>query len=82
MIVSKNRKEVALDEQTITLLQMKAEKEGRKLKNYMERVLIETANEFALSDEYKSIMDGLLKSHDDGTLTYISEEEFLTRAAR
>ena len=36
MIQTKNRKEITLDAQTLSILQIQAEKQGRKLKNYME----------------------------------------------
>ncbi|KPM48677.1 hypothetical protein [Jiulongibacter sediminis] len=82
MLKTKNRKEITLDDQTVSLLQMKADIEGRKLKNYMERVLTETANDFALSDEYKTMMDGLLDKHQSGELNFLSEEEFKAQTAR
>lgn len=82
MVKTKNRKEITLDDQTVSLLQMKADIEGRKLKNYMERVLTETANDFALSDEYKAMMDDLLGKHETGELNYLTEEEFKAQSTR
>jgi 3-isopropylmalate dehydratase small subunit len=73
----KKRKEVSLDTETLTLLQLQAEKEGRKLKNYMEHILKEKANDFVLTDEYKAMMDDLLEQHKKGTINYISKEAFL-----
>ena len=82
MITAKNKKEVNLDAQTISLLQIQADKEGRELKDYMETVLTEKANEFELTDEYKAMMDKLLDKHQQGKLDYISEDDFRKLTAR
>jgi len=82
MIQNKKRKEVTLDNETLTLLQIQAEKEGRKLKNYMEHVLREKANDFELTEEYKVMMDEMLDKHEKGELNYISKKEFFKRIAR
>jgi hypothetical protein len=76
MLATKNRKEVYLDSQTLAILKMQAEKEGRKLKNYMEYILREKANDFEPTDEYKAIMDEMLEKHDSGKLKYTSWEDF------
>ena len=75
MIRAKNRKEITLDAQTLSILQIQAEKQGRKLKNYMEQVLKEQANSFELTDEYKAMMDVMLDKHEKGELKYTSWEE-------
>lgn len=82
MIQTKNRKEITLDTQTLSILQIQAEKQGRKLKNYMEQILKEQANSFELTDEYKAMMDEMLDKHYNGKLNYISEEEFRKLSAR
>lgn len=41
---NKNRNEVHLTDEILKLLQKKADKEGRSLKNYMEYILIKEAN--------------------------------------
>ena len=69
------RKEVSLDSDTLALLQIQAEKEGRKLKNYMEHILREKANSFELTDEYKAMMDDMLDKHENGQLNYTPWEE-------
>jgi hypothetical protein len=76
MVPNKKRKEVSLDQDTLVLLQIQAEKEGRKLKNYMEHILKEKANSFELTEEYKTMMDDMLNKHEKGKLHYISESEF------
>lgn len=75
MIRPKNRKEITLDAQTLSILQIQAEKQGRKLKNYMEQVLKEQANSFELTDEYKAMMDVMLDKHEKGELQYTPWEE-------
>ena len=82
MIQSKVRKEITLDSQTLSILQIQAEKQGRKLKNYMEQILKEQANSFEFTDEYQSMMDQMLYKHEKGELKYISEEEFRKLTAR
>lgn len=72
MLHSKNRKEITLDSQTLSILQIQAEKQGRKLKNFMEQVLKEQANSFELTDEYKALMDEMLDKHEKGALKYTS----------
>jgi uncharacterized protein with von Willebrand factor type A (vWA) domain len=66
------RKEISLDSQTIAVLQIRAEKDGRKLKNYLEQILKEKANELALSAEYKALMDEALQNHENGNSNYKS----------
>lgn len=68
----KIRKEVSLDNQTLALLQIQAEKEGRKLKNYLEHILKQKANEFELSNEYKALMDERLNMHEKDKVKYTS----------
>ncbi|OEK09827.1 hypothetical protein A8C32_09965 [Flavivirga aquatica] len=70
MIQKRKRKEISLDNDTLALLQIQAEKEGRKLKNYMEHILREKANSFELTDEYKAMMDDMLDKHKKGQLNY------------
>ena len=71
---NKKRKEVVLDEETITILEEKAMQQGRNLKNYMEFVLKENANAFEPSEEYKIMMDKMLENHQKGTTNYTSWE--------
>jgi len=78
----KTRKEVALDSQTLALLTAMAEKEGRKLKNFMEQVLKEKASTFEISDAYKNEMDEILTKHKKGQNQYISEENFFSKISR
>lgn len=78
----KIRKEVSLDNQTLELLKEQAEKEGRNLKNYMEYILRQKANESEITDEYKAMMDEILDKHEKGEINYISRDEFFSRVVR
>lgn len=82
MLDDKKRKEVSLDSNTIALLEIQAQKEGRKLKNYMEHILKVKAHDFELSEDYKTMMDDMIDKHNKGELNYISEVEFRKRTAR
>ncbi|SFI13280.1 hypothetical protein [Halpernia frigidisoli] len=76
MLQTKNRKEISLDNQTLAILQLQADKEGRKLKNYMESILNEKANNFELTDEYKSLIDDMLEKHQNKKIKYSSWDDF------
>ncbi|OUS13342.1 hypothetical protein A9Q93_09480 [Nonlabens dokdonensis] len=78
----KKRKELNLDRDTIAILSIQAEKEGRNLKNYMEDILKDKANCSELNDEYKLMIDKKLQNHKIGELDYISEEEFRKQTSR
>ena len=67
---TKKRKEVVLDFDTIELLELQAKKEGRKLKNYMEHILREKANDFQFSEDYKNKMDKTLTDFDKGAIKF------------
>lgn len=82
MITTKNRKEVSLDAQTLAILQIQADRDGRKLKNYMEQILKEKANEFGLTEEYKALMDEMLDKHNTGKVTYTSWDDFKAEISR
>ena len=69
------RKEINLDEQTVAVLEAQAHQEGRKLKNYMEFVLLQKAKELALSPEYKEMMDNMLNRHAKKEVTYSSWQD-------
>ena len=76
MNTTKNRKEVSLDPQTLAILQIQADRDGRKLKNYMEQILREKANEFELTEEYKVLMDEMLNRHNTEKVNYTSWDDF------
>lgn len=72
MKANKKRKEVVLDEETIAMLEEKAKREGRNLKNYMEYILQETAYAFEPSEDYKVMMDRMIENHKVGNTNYTS----------
>ena len=82
MITTKNRKEVSLDAQTLAILQIQADRDGRKLKNYMEQILKEKANEFELTEEYKALMDDMLEKHNKGKVSDTSWDDFKAEISR
>ena len=71
-MANKKRKEVVLDEETLILLEHKAKCEGRNLKNYMESILIENAQAFEPSEEYKVMMDKMINNHNQAKTNYTS----------
>ena len=75
MIQAKSRKEISLDAETLSILQIQAERQGRKLKNYMEQVLKEKADNFELTEEYKIMMDEMRDKHEKEELKYTSWED-------
>jgi len=72
MKANKKRKEILLDDETITILEQKAKNQGRNLKNYMEFVLYENAHSFEPSEEYKIMMDKMIENHKNGKSNYTS----------
>lgn len=64
------RKEISLDEETVTALEAQAKREGRKLKNYMEFVLKQQAMVIEPSSEYKAMMDDMLAKDEAGKLEF------------
>ena len=69
------RKEVVLDKKTLDILEAKAKKQGRNLKNYMEFVLCEDAFSFEPSEDYKAMMDKMIDNHNNETTKYTSWED-------
>ena len=71
----KKRKEVLLNKETIDILEFKAKKAGRNLKNYMEFVLNQDAFAFEPSEEYKKMMDKMIDNHDNNKTNYTPWQE-------
>lgn len=72
---TKKRKEVSLDLETISFLESQAHQAGRSLKNYMEHILIQKANDFELSDAYKAEIDKHWEKEKRGENVYLSQVE-------
>lgn len=79
---TKIRKEISLDAQIIERLKTKAQKEGRNLKNYMEKILMNDANDFELTESYKEKLDNLLSKYEKGEMVFLTEEEFKSKIRR
>lgn len=75
MLADKKRKEIHLPEKVLLLLEYQANKEGRNLKNYLEYILSEKANELNPSKEYMKLMDEMLDKVAEGKGIYITEEK-------
>lgn len=83
MIREKIRKEVSLDKIIVEKLKIKAQEDGRNLKNYLEKILTEKANDdFEITEGYMKMMDEMLEKRAKGELKFISEEEFRSRIRR
>ena len=77
MIREKIRKEVSLDKTIVERLKIQALEDGRSLKNYLEKILADKANEdFEITEGYKKMMDEMLEKREKGELKFITEEEF------
>lgn len=75
MSSTKKRKEILLEEDALNLLEFKAKKAGRNLKNFMEFVLLEEAYAFEPSASYKMMMDKMIDDHHSGRTNYTSWED-------
>ena len=76
MLEEKVRKEVSLDKKTIEKLKIKAQEDGRNLKNYLEKILIEKANDdFEISDAYIKMIDEMLEKKEKGLINFTSWED-------
>ncbi|MBU4538739.1 MAG: hypothetical protein L6264_02670 [Weeksellaceae bacterium] len=76
MIREKIRKEVSLDKIIVEKLKIKAQEDGRNLKNYLEKILIEKANEdFEITEGYMKMMDEMLEKKAKGELKFTTWEE-------
>lgn len=73
--MDKKRKEIHLPDQVVMILEHQAKQEGRNLKNYIEYVLSEKAQEMKPSKEYMKMMDEMLLKIEGGKVDYISEKD-------
>ncbi|GGG37606.1 hypothetical protein [Bizionia arctica] len=71
----KKRKEVSLDEETLAILEEKAKNQGRNLKNYMEFVLREEANNILEEPKALNVRKALL-------LSRIQSEDGLVKSSK
>ena len=75
MLTDKKRKEIHLPEEVILMLEYQAKRAGRNLKNYIEFVLNQKANEMQPSKEYIQMMDKMLSEVEEGKTAYITESD-------
>lgn len=78
--MGKTKKLIELDDKDLEILEKQAKLQKRSLKNYLEFTLSETALRFSEpSEEYKAMMDNMLKDHKDGKIKWVSSEEVRKR---
>ena len=76
MIQEKIRKEVSLDKIVIERLKIKAQEDGRNLKNYLEKILTDNANDnFEITEGYKKMIDEMLEKREKGSVKYTPWED-------
>lgn len=83
MLEEKIRKEVTLDKKIIEKLKIKAQEDGRNLKNYLEKVLTENANDdFEVTKGYMKMIDEMLEKKEKGLINFTSWEEVKQKFSR
>lgn len=75
MLTDLKRKEIHLPQEIILILEHQAKKAGRNLKNYIEFVLNQKANEMQPSKEYMQMMDEILREVEEDKTEYITESD-------
>ncbi|MEM9078521.1 MAG: hypothetical protein AAGC43_15880 [Bacteroidota bacterium] len=74
--MEKIRKLIDVDERTLQILEIEAQKQKRSLKSYLEFTLEETARKLeSPSENYKAMMDEMLARIAEGNAEYIPIEE-------
>jgi hypothetical protein len=81
--MGKTKKLIELDDKAIAILKKQAKLQKRSLKNYIEFTLEDSALRYSEpSEEYKAMMDDMIKRDDEGTLKTYSVEEVLKQYGR
>jgi len=81
--MGKTKKLIELDDKAIKILEEQAKLQKRSLKNYIEYMLEDTALRYSEpSEEYKIMMDDMIKKDEDGNLTTYSWEEIKAQYGR
>lgn len=76
--MGKIKKLIELDDKAIQILEKQAKLQKRSLKNYIEYTLEDQALRFSEpSEEYKAMMDDMIKRDDEGNLKTYSVEDVL-----
>lgn len=81
--MGKTKKLIELDDKAIAILEKQAKLQKRSLKNYIEFTLEDTAMRYSEpSEEYKKMMDDMIKKDEAGTLKTYSVAEVLRNYGR
>ncbi|QQX78080.1 MULTISPECIES: hypothetical protein [Aequorivita] len=81
--MGKTKKLIELEDKTIAILEEQAKLQKRSLKNYLEFMIEDRALYFSKpSEEYKAMMDDMLKRQENGEIKWISSEEVRKRYGR
>ncbi|MCF7567169.1 hypothetical protein L3X37_02155 [Sabulilitoribacter arenilitoris] len=81
--MGKTKKLIELDDKAIEILEKQAKLQKRSLKNYIEFTLEDQALRFSEpSEEYKAIMDDMIKQMENGTLKTTPLNEVLKKYGR
>lgn len=81
--MGKTKKLIELNNEAIELLKKQAKLNKRSLKNYLEFIIEERAQELREpSEEYKAMIDDMLNKHEDGEIEWTSSDEVRARYGR
>ena len=81
--MGKTKKLIELDDKAIEILEKQAKLQKRSLKNYIEFTLEDQALRFSEpSEEYKAMMDDMIKQMENGTLKTTPLNEVLKKYGR
>ncbi|MBC3757088.1 hypothetical protein H7U19_01640 [Hyunsoonleella sp. SJ7] len=81
--MGKTKKLIELDDKAIEILEKQAKLQKRSLKNYLEYTLEDTALRYSEpSEEYKKMMDDMIKRDEEGTLKTISWDDLKSQCGR
>ncbi|KAA5827542.1 hypothetical protein FPF71_01495 [Algibacter amylolyticus] len=78
----KKRKEIVLSEETLAVLEEKAKNQGRNLKNYMEFILNEVANNILEEPKALEIKKALILSRSQSEKGLIKSSKQVINAAK
>ena len=81
--MGKTKKLIELDDKAIQILEAQAKLQKRSLKNYIEFTLEDAAMRYSEpSEEYKTMMDDMIKRDADGKLKTYSWDEIKAQYGR
>lgn len=81
--MGKTKKLIELDNKALRVLEQQAKLQKRSLKNYLEYTLEDIAIRYSEpSDEYKKMMDDMIKRDEEGKLTTYTWDEIKAEYGR